>query len=167
MYKTAEEIQHWRLGSSGSSHSDGNDTNTPVSTSHSLLLDKAVQFESLDDNAEEGQLRDDTQNLFSGIWKIGNSEGIYPAEIQDEIERLNRKIHPSNFRGAEHRAQDSDSEDSEKASRQGGAAHDSLLDFLPVWTFPWPPATRPRRQYGLPVPNFTMSATLRLWHDNA
>jgi hypothetical protein len=64
-----------------------------------------------------------------------NSEGIYPAKIQDEIERLNRKIHPSNFREAEHRARDSDSEDSEKASRQGGAAHDSLLEFLPVWTF--------------------------------
>jgi hypothetical protein len=41
MYKTAEGIQHWRLGSSGLSHPDGNDTNTPVSTSHSkfLLLD--------------------------------------------------------------------------------------------------------------------------------
>ncbi|KAK3360756.1 hypothetical protein B0T25DRAFT_496757 [Lasiosphaeria hispida] len=63
-------------------------------------LDKPVQFGSLDDNAEDGQLPEDARDLFVSIWETVNFQrGIYPEEIEDDIRRLNRKIsrtnHPS------------------------------------------------------------------------
>ncbi|KXX79951.1 hypothetical protein MMYC01_202303 [Madurella mycetomatis] len=100
-------------------------------------LDKPVQFGSLDDNAEEGQLPEDARDLFSKIWTTVNfHQDIYPAEIQDEIVRLNHKISPSSFRRAEHRDPGLGGEGSGEANLGQDAAHDPFFDSLPIWALP-------------------------------
>lgn len=111
----------------------GRATNPLQNTADLQRRDKFVQFGSLHDNAEEGQLPDDAKNLFSNLWKLGNFQGIYPGEIQDEIRRLNCKVSPFNFREIEPRTRDSERKDLEEASGQGATTYDSLFGFLPIW----------------------------------
>ncbi|KAK3299702.1 uncharacterized protein B0H64DRAFT_104042 [Chaetomium fimeti] len=63
------------------------------------------------------------------------SQGVFPTEIRDEIERPNRKMAPGIFRGAEHRARDSGQERLGERSGQD-AAHDVFIDFPAVWALP-------------------------------
>jgi hypothetical protein len=89
-------------------------------------LEKPILFGSLHDNAEEGQLPDDVKQLYSDIWVVVSTQGIYPAEVRDEIVRLNRKTPPYQFRQLE-----------KWPGRSPDDQHteDPFFDLLPTWAF--------------------------------
>ncbi|KAK3695721.1 hypothetical protein B0T22DRAFT_488983 [Podospora appendiculata] len=95
-------------------------------------------------------LPEDARDLFSKLWKtLTFDQGIFPAEVRPEIELLNRKFLPINFREAEHGSQGSGQEP-EEHDRDAGqdTRRDSFLDFLPIWALPLAadqPSTTPTR----------------------
>jgi len=119
---------------SASASASGSVTDTNHSSSPSPVknivglqrLEKPVLFGSLHDNAEEGQLPDDVRQLFSDIWAIVATQGIYPAEVRDEIMRLNRKTPPSHFRQPETWP---------GPSPDVSNSEDPFFDLLPIWAF--------------------------------